>query len=93
MASDKITTLDRQIAELTELRSCLAATLAHWNARLERTPSGKRAGLLESFAEPQQKGTNRENPCSNPGPHLDSRLQPPRRRSIHNGPRPAAKHA
>jgi DNA-binding transcriptional MerR regulator len=95
MASGKITALDRQIAELTELRSWLAATVANWNARLERTPPGKTAGLLESLAEPQQirKGATHENRCSNPSPHLDSYLQPRRRRSIHNVPRPAAKRA
>jgi DNA-binding transcriptional MerR regulator len=59
MASDKITALDRQIAELTELRNWLSATVAKWNRRLERTPTGKRAGLLESLAL-QDLATNRQ---------------------------------
>jgi DNA-binding transcriptional MerR regulator len=50
MAKDKITALDRQIAELSELRDWLSTEVADWNKRLEQTPSGKRAGLLESLA-------------------------------------------
>ncbi len=64
MASDKITALDRQIAELTELRNWLSATVAKWNSRLEHTPSGKRAGLLESLAL-QDPSTNRQRKGSN----------------------------
>jgi DNA-binding transcriptional MerR regulator len=66
MASGKIAALDRQIAELTELRNWLSTTVANWNARLERTPSGDRAGLLESLAlqdlptKRQSKGSNHE---------------------------------
>jgi DNA-binding transcriptional MerR regulator len=66
MASGKIAALERQIAELTELRNWLSTTVANWNARLERTPSGKRAGLLESLAlqdlsaNRQSKGSNHE---------------------------------
>jgi DNA-binding transcriptional MerR regulator len=80
MAADKITALDRQIAELTELRNWLSTTVANWNAQLERTPSGKRAGLLESLAlrnlttDRQSKGSNHE---TNPG-HVSSGLQPRR---------------
>lgn len=80
MASDKITALDRQIAELTELRSWLSATVAKWNSRLERTPSGKRAGLLESLAlqdlpgKQQKKGSNHETNLS----HVSSGPQPRR---------------
>jgi DNA-binding transcriptional MerR regulator len=99
MASDKITALDRQIAELTDLRSWLADTVANWNTRLERTPPGKRAGLLESLATQQPstqhhpKGSFHENHRPHPSPHLNSESQPRRRRSIHNDPRPAAKRA
>ncbi|MGD0158641.1 MAG: heavy metal-responsive transcriptional regulator [Terracidiphilus sp.] len=80
MASDKIKALDRQIAELTELRDWLSATVAEWNARLERTLSGKRAGLLESLAfqdlpaNRQSKGSNHETNLS----HVSSRLRPRR---------------
>jgi len=64
MASGKIVALDRQIAELTELRNWLSTTVANWSARLERTPSGKRAGLLESLAL-QDLPTNRQSKGSN----------------------------
>jgi DNA-binding transcriptional MerR regulator len=66
MAAVKIAGLDQQIAQLMELRDWLSATVASWNARLERTPSGKRAGLLESLAgqgfptNRQSKGNNHE---------------------------------
>jgi DNA-binding transcriptional MerR regulator len=66
MASQKITALDRQIAELTELRDWLSTTVRDWNKRLEQTPSGRRAGLLESLAGPelvakhQSKGSSHE---------------------------------
>jgi DNA-binding transcriptional MerR regulator len=41
-----LTEMDRQLAELTAARSAMAQTLAAWDARLERTPSGAPANLL-----------------------------------------------
>lgn len=81
MASDKITALDRQIAELTELRNWLSATVAKWNSRLERTPSGKRAGLLESLAL-QNLPTNRQKKGNNHETNLSHVSSGPRSRRI-----------
>jgi len=78
MASDKVTALDRQIAELTELRDWLSSTITDWNKRLENTQSGKRAGLLESLTlqelpiNQQTKGSNHETNRS----HVRSGCQP-----------------
>jgi hypothetical protein len=80
MASDKITAIDKQIAELTELRHWLSTTVANWNSRLERTPSERRAGLLESLAlqelpnHRQSKGSNHETNLS----HVSSGPRPRR---------------
>jgi hypothetical protein len=41
--------LDTQIAELTELRGWLRATVTDWNQRLKTTGPGKRVELLESL--------------------------------------------
>ena len=43
--------MDRRIAELTETRNDLAATLAKWDHRLAATPPGEPARLLESLGE------------------------------------------
>lgn len=89
MASDKITALTRQISDLTELRDWLSATVANWNKRLEKTPSGKRAGLLESLAglEPvtkhQSKGSSHERESDNS--RISSSVVSRRIRSNRNG--------
>jgi DNA-binding transcriptional MerR regulator len=53
LASEKVRSLDRQIAQLTQLRDWLSQTVAAWQERLNRTPPGQRAGLLESLAREQ----------------------------------------
>ena len=53
LASEKLGALERQIAELTGLRDLLSATLDTWTRRLDRTPAGRLAGLLESLAGQQ----------------------------------------
>lgn len=50
LAVEKLAALDRQIAELMELREELRGVVAEWGTRLEATPHGQRAGLLESLA-------------------------------------------
>jgi DNA-binding transcriptional MerR regulator len=42
--------LDRQLTELTVLRADLCALVAEWDARLDKTPSGHTAHLLETLA-------------------------------------------
>jgi DNA-binding transcriptional MerR regulator len=76
LASEKVRSLDRQIAQLTQLRDWLSQTVAAWQQRLNRTPLGQRAGLLESLAREQpnvdpRKETAHENrhPPLSPFPH------------------------
>jgi hypothetical protein len=47
LAGEKLQALDLRIRELQHLRQELRATIAAWDARLARTPSGERAALLE----------------------------------------------
>lgn len=59
LAAGKVESLERQIRELAELREWLASTLDAWQKRLQHTPAGKRAGLLDSLGkqasvEPEQ---------------------------------------
>jgi DNA-binding transcriptional MerR regulator len=49
LAANKLNSLERQIEELTELKDWLATTVSAWQKRLEDTPAGERAGLLESL--------------------------------------------
>ena len=51
LAAQKIESLEEQIRELIELKNWLAATLTAWQKRLERTPTGERAGLLDSLRD------------------------------------------
>lgn len=84
LATEKVESLEKQIRELIELKDWLASTVKAWHRRLEHTPAGKRAGLLESLrdepsADPDlpPKGRNNED--------ARSHLRPmPRRGS--NGP-------
>ena len=43
--------LGSRIRELQHLRTALRKTIDDWDRRLAKTPSGKRAALLESLAE------------------------------------------
>jgi DNA-binding transcriptional MerR regulator len=51
LAETKLQQLDEQIAELTALRSSLAATLERWEDRLDAAAEGQPAHLLESLNE------------------------------------------
>ena len=50
LASAKLAEIDLRLVQMRELRDLLARTLADWDARLDRTPEGRPAGLLESLA-------------------------------------------
>jgi DNA-binding transcriptional MerR regulator len=72
MAAEKVESLEKQIRELTDLKDWLASTVNAWHRRLEQTPPGKRAGLLDSLqkepiAAPNQppKGASNEGARSN----------------------------
>jgi len=51
LVTNRLAELDQRLADLTALRGNLAALLVQWKSRLEATPSGKRAHLLESLAD------------------------------------------
>ncbi len=51
LVGDRLDDLDRRLAELTALRADLVALLADWDARLERTPTGRRAHLLDTLLD------------------------------------------
>ena len=57
LAASKLAEVEERLAQLTELRGELHATLEEWDARLTRTADGGRAGLLESLAA--KDGTGR----------------------------------
>jgi DNA-binding transcriptional MerR regulator len=50
MAGGKLVELEQRIADLNELRDQLRTLLADWDARLDVTPDGMRAELLETLA-------------------------------------------
>jgi len=50
MVASRLDALERQIADLCDLRTELTAVLADWDGRLARTPRGERALLLDSLA-------------------------------------------
>src|SRR5581483_9276337 len=52
LATEKLAKLDRQIAELVNLRGQLESMVSHWGKRLDGTPAGQRAGLLEALIQP-----------------------------------------
>ncbi len=49
LAAAKLVEAEERLAQLTELRDELRATLKDWDGRLSKTPGGGRAGLLESL--------------------------------------------
>jgi DNA-binding transcriptional MerR regulator len=50
LAAAKLAEVEERLAQLTELRGELRATLGEWDARLALTSDGGRAGLLEALA-------------------------------------------
>ena len=58
LAVEKLSKIDRQIAELMALRSELQSLVAGWGEQLDRTPNGQRAGLLEALIQPPSKEEN-----------------------------------
>jgi DNA-binding transcriptional MerR regulator len=50
MAEQRLGELERRIADLQILRDELAGALAEWKVTLSSTPTGTRAGLLDSWA-------------------------------------------
>ncbi|HEY7499937.1 MAG TPA: MerR family transcriptional regulator [Vicinamibacterales bacterium] len=51
IATRRLRDLEERVAALTALRDRLRATLTEWERRLDATPDGKRALLLDGLAE------------------------------------------
>jgi len=51
LATRKVIELDERIAAMTAVRAALAETLTSWKQRLQTTPAGGFAGLLDSLNE------------------------------------------
>jgi MerR family transcriptional regulator, copper efflux regulator len=49
LAIEKLAQLDMRISDLLALRTQLQIVVAQWGEQLDRTPEGKRAGLLEGL--------------------------------------------
>jgi DNA-binding transcriptional MerR regulator len=60
LATKKVESLEGQIHELIELKDWLASTVKGWHKRLEHTPAGKRAGLLDSLREEPSEHPNQQ---------------------------------
>ena len=56
LAAAKLAEVEERLAQMTELRDELRATLKEWDGRLSKVPDGGRAGLLESLAAGSSKG-------------------------------------
>jgi DNA-binding transcriptional MerR regulator len=56
LASAKLAAVEERLRELVAVREELRAVMSEWDARLARTPSGSRAGLLDTLAD--AKGSN-----------------------------------
>ena len=56
LLEQKLFQLNEQITELIEMREHLGTVLEDWDRRLEGTPEGKPARLLESLATMEMKG-------------------------------------
>lgn len=69
MAAKKLEAVEMRIKDLQALRRALSTTLATWDRRLSRTPSGARAGLLDSLS------TAHQNAVPELSPHLPAGLK------------------
>ena len=52
LAGSKLQHLEKHVGEMTALRDHLRDLLCHWDRRLQATPAGARALLLEALSEP-----------------------------------------
>jgi DNA-binding transcriptional MerR regulator len=60
LAVSKLEQVERQLADLVLLRDHLRQLLATWDQRLQATPAGTRANLLEALVDlPARKGWNK----------------------------------
>lgn len=73
LAAAKLSEIEVRLDELVALRDELRATLSDWDAQLERTPAGRRAGLLESLS-PSRRAAAKRAPFS--ANHKRKRIYP-----------------
>src|SRR3954471_5658669 len=64
LAVHKMQQLEERLRELVALRDALRETLTEWDARLVKTPAGKRARLLECLPQSVGNGGTRSGPFS-----------------------------
>jgi DNA-binding transcriptional MerR regulator len=76
LLASKLEQLGQRLEELRLLRQTLRRTLADWDGRLARTPTGMRAGLLEAVTF-QRRTTNGKDLTGGP---VDRDLGPRKRR-------------
>ena len=55
LAEEKLRHVERSLVELKALRRQLRGIVREWDRRLDKTPRGQRAGLLESLDDPLQQ--------------------------------------
>ncbi|MGH7483993.1 MAG: MerR family transcriptional regulator [Candidatus Acidiferrales bacterium] len=66
LAGEKLVELESRLRDLQSWRRELLRTIAEWDRLLARTPSGKRARLLEAFAAAHPKSSVRLTRLSGP---------------------------
>jgi DNA-binding transcriptional MerR regulator len=62
LATQKLVALESRLRDLQSWRRELRATLAEWDRLLAKTPRGKQARLLETFASTHPKSHTRRSP-------------------------------
>lgn len=62
LAADKLVALEVRLRELQSCRRDLRETLGEWDRLLAKTPHGKKARLLETFAATHPKSLTRRSP-------------------------------
>ena len=67
LAAKKLSNIESQLLDLTNLRNELRTTLRDWDVRLARRTRGERVGLLESLAVSRNR--------TNPSRHVSSPLK------------------
>jgi DNA-binding transcriptional MerR regulator len=78
LAASKLRSMEEQLHDLMALRDQLQALIATWDARLARTPKGKRAKLLDTWSQaPENTGARAASAAASGGRKTAAR--PPRR--------------
>ena len=67
LATARLDELEAVLKQWQSIHTRLATTLADWKRDLKKTPKGKRAGLLESFANAYPASAHELSPLLSPG--------------------------